>query len=51
MAQVDKVGLMLEGHQKQLQAIHELQRKGEGSTTTLLQELIHKVISIMPTDH
>lgn len=48
MAQVDKVWLVFQGHQQQLQTIHELGRKGDESTTVLLQELVHKVISTMP---
>lgn len=48
MAQVDKVRLMLQWHQEQLQAIHELGSRGEESTVALLQELMHEVTSIVP---
>lgn len=48
VAQVDKVRLMLQRHQEQLQAIHELGGRREESTVALLQELMHGIISIVP---
>lgn len=48
MAQVDKVRLMLQRHQEQLQTIHELREIRDKSATALLRELIHKFISIIP---
>lgn len=51
VTQVDKVRLMLQRHQEQLQTIHELGRKGKGRTSKITQGLMHQVISFHLTNY
>lgn len=45
VAQVDEVGLMLQGHQQQLETVHELGEMGEKKSMCYLKSLLSCFLS------